>query len=460
MALSSRKKSFGPRFFYGLSSVLLAALGATVFVLFFEMGQPVVDVEKIGDYIGRKGVIKYSAHDEKSGLRSITISCTQGELTKVLHAVTFPRTSSTGAIGPREDAGEVTFDTRDEGFKDGPMTVTVEARDFSLWGWFTGNRTVVAKDVKVDTEPPRVQLLHNEKYISPGGTGIAIYRLNEPGIVNGVSINGQFHPGFALADDDNGVYISYFALPYDADKIEAMAVKAVDQAGNETRVACTSILQKAVQKKDSISVSDGFLQEKLPEFQQHYPEMKGDPVEMYLFANNVVRDRNNAKLSELCLTPQPKRLWHGSFSRMPGSSRAGFADHRTYFYQDKAIDNQVHLGMDIASTQRAEVHAANSGQVAFAGYLGIYGNLILIDHGQGIFSLYSHLSQMNVAPGETVDQKTVIGHTGLTGMAGGDHLHFSMLVNGVFVTPKEWWDQHWVDVTIEQPIKEVQYSKP
>ena len=137
---------------------------------------------------------------------------------------------------------------------------------------------------------------------------------------------------------------------------------------------------------------------------------------------------------------------------MPGSTRAGFADHRTYYYKGNIIDHQVHLGMDIASTSRADVRAANKGKIVYTDYLGIYGNMVMIDHGQGVFSLYSHLSQINVSLGDTVDQKTVIGLTGTTGMAGGDHLHFSILINGVFVTPKEWWDQHWVEVTIDGPI--------
>ena len=142
---------------------------------------------------------------------------------------------------------------------------------------------------------------------------------------------------------------------------------------------------------------------------------------------------------------------------MAGSSRAGFADHRTYFYKGEAIDKQVHLGMDIASTRRADVKAANRGKVAFADYLGIYGNMVMVDHGQGVFSLYSHLSQINVAPGDDVERSAVLGLTGTSGMAGGDHLHFSMLVNGIFVTPKEWWDQHWVEVTIEEPITDSKF---
>ena len=55
-----------------------------------------------------------------------------------------------------------------------------------------------------------------------------------------------------------------------------------------------------------------------------------------------------------------------------------------------------------------------------------------------------------------VDKGELIGHSGATGMAGGDHLHYSMLVNGIIVTPVEWWDQHWVDVNINNVINDLQ----
>jgi murein DD-endopeptidase MepM/ murein hydrolase activator NlpD len=458
MAFSSSKGSRGVRFFYGIVSVVLAVVVTGGWFLFFEGEKPVVNIDNIGDYLGRKGTISYSARDAKSGIRSVNVSYSRGEMKKTIHSATYPRTSYTGAIGPREDAQEIVFDTKVEGVSDGPLLITVEAADFSMRGWFTGNKTTVVKEVTVDTVPPRVQLLHNEKYISPGGTGIALYRLADNDSAHGVSINGQFHPGFPLHESNDGIYICYFALPYDALRIDTLAVSAVDKAGNEMSVPFASVFKDVAQKKDSINIGDGFLQEKIPEFQQHYPEMQGDLVDKYLYVNNNVRERNNAKIAELCRTTQPKRMWHGRFLRMPGSSPAGYADHRTYFYNNQEIDKQVHLGMDIASTQRIEVRAANNGQVVFAEYLGIYGNMVLIDHGQGVFSLYSHLSQINVSPGDNVDQQAVVGLTGTTGMAGGDHLHFSMLVNGVFVTPKEWWDQHWIAVTIEDPIKDLKFN--
>jgi murein DD-endopeptidase MepM/ murein hydrolase activator NlpD len=99
------------------------------------------------------------------------------------------------------------------------------------------------------------------------------------------------------------------------------------------------------------------------------------------------------------------------------------------------------------------VLAANRGKVIFADYLGIYGNMVVLDHGLGVFSLYSHLSQIGVVEGDIVEKNGVLGATGTSGMAGGDHLHFSMLVNGVLVDPLEWWDEHWLDLNILSYLK-------
>jgi len=437
----------------GLFSIAVIAL----FLLFFEGEDPVVNIEKPADYIGKKGLIQYVASDHKSGLRMLAISASQGPVTKTLYTATFPRTSYTGKIGRTEEAGSISFDIKKDGFVDGPMVLTVEAVDYSLRGWLRGNKTTVTKEVTIDTQPPQLHILQSEKYISPGGAGIAIYRLSDPQSLNGVTINGVFHPGFLIGDGRTDAFIAYFALPYDSQKIESAFVSAVDTAGNETIVPFTPVFKGVPQKSDTISISDDFISKKVPEFQQYYPEMKGDLLEQYLYTNTTLRDKNNKKISELCANPHPNRLWQGHFQRMAGSPRAGFADHRSYMYAGKIIDKQVHLGVDIASTARAEIRAANKGRVVFAEYLGIYGNMVLLDHGQGIFSLYSHLSQMNVSPGDEVDKKTVIGQTGTTGMAGGDHLHFSMLVNGIFVMPKEWWDEHWIEVTIEAPLAQSKF---
>jgi murein DD-endopeptidase MepM/ murein hydrolase activator NlpD len=90
------------------------------------------------------------------------------------------------------------------------------------------------------------------------------------------------------------------------------------------------------------------------------------------------------------------------------------------------------------------VPAANAGTVAFAEDLGIYGNCVIIDHGLGLQSLYGHLSQIDVKVGDTVTKGQIIGRTGTSGLAGGDHLHFDVLVSGQQVNPIEWWDPNWI----------------
>jgi murein DD-endopeptidase MepM/ murein hydrolase activator NlpD len=457
MTLRRRRQPKGKRYLLITLLLLLVAGGVGGFVLFFEGDIPVADFNQTGDFIGKKGNIKYNVTDKGSGIHTITVTATQTDVAKTIHSFSFPRTSYNGTVGPLTDSQSIAFDPIKMGFKDGPMTVSINVSDFSFRGWFQGNKVTVTKEVTIDTIAPKIHLLHGEKYLSPGGTGIAIYKVKDKDATHGVEINGNFNAGFLLDASRDDTFISYFALPYDAEDIENLKITAVDKAGNSAVFPFSTTFKRAKQKKDTINVGDGFLNKKIPEFQQYYPEMQGEYLDKYLYANSNVRTQNNEKISELCKEPTTERLWSGKFARMAGSSRAGFADHRTYKYKGKAVDYQVHLGMDIASTRRADVKSANKGVVKFADYLGIYGNMVLVDHGQGIFSLYSHLSQINVSPGDSVDQKTVLGLTGTTGMAGGDHLHFSMLVHGIFVTPKEWWDQHWVEVTIEEPITDSKF---
>jgi len=453
-----RRKQSSPKRFLFLTLLLLLIAGSVGgYVLFFEGEKPLIDLEGTNPFIGQNSVIMYQITDAKSGIRHIRISGTQGAVEKEIYSKTIPRTTYKGSVGPREIHNSIDFNAKKAGFSDGKLTLTVEAQDFSLRGWFQGNRTVVNKEVIIDTMPPKIQVLHTEKYLSQGGTGIAIYRISDQQAEHGVELAGVFHRGYLLGDGRTDTYISYFALPYHAHSIDNLNIKAVDLAGNSAVVPFTTVFKQGVQRKDTINIGDGFLDRKIPEFEQYYPEMQGQNIEKYLYANQEVRKQNNAKIKNLCKNSTDKRLWEGSFNRMAGSSRAGFADHRTYYYNKKPIDQQVHLGMDIASTKRAEVRAANNGIVKYADYLGIYGNMVLIDHGQGVFSLYSHLSQINVSPGDSVDKKSALGLTGTTGMAGGDHLHFSMLIHGTFVTPKEWWDLHWIEVTIEAPIRESKF---
>ena len=128
---------------------------------------------------------------------------------------------------------------------------------------------------------------------------------------------------------------------------------------------------------------------------------------------------------------------------------AAFGDRRTYTYDGKVVDQQVHLGVDLASTAQCPIPAANAGRVVFADPLGIHGFTVVLDHGLGLFSMYCHLSQIDVAMSQDVTRGQTLGLSGATGLAGGDHLHFAMLIHGAFVNPVEWWDDHWIRDNVE-----------
>jgi len=458
MSRLRRSRSKSKTTFFLILFLILAGFGGVCFILFFEGEKPQLILDSPQNYLGENSIISIKSADGKSGLRQIRVRISQGDLFKELYNEEFPRNDFTGMIGLPEKLVKIPFSAAESGFKDGPAQLMLEAHDYSFRGFLKGNRVSIIQDLSIDTTPPKISILHSERYINPGGSGIVIYRSTDSEITTGAQINELFHPGFLVGDGRDDTYICYFALPYFANKLDSSFVGATDPAGNKTQLPFSVVFKKKKFRQDRINVSDGFLNKKIPEFTQHYPQMSGGMVDKYLFINNEVRQENNQKISDLCNSPHSERLWEDKFHRMAGSTRAGFADHRTYYYQSKPIDKQVHLGIDLASTRKADVRAAAKGIVIFTGYLGIYGNMVMIDHGQGVFSLYSHLSQINVSPDDNVDKMSVIGLTGTTGMAGGDHLHFSVLVNGVFVTPKEWWDQHWIDVTIEDSLTESRFQ--
>jgi len=446
---SSRRGGFLKNLMLVLAAAVVLA-AATAGVLLFEFEKPTLVLDREIKYLGGKVELPLRVTDKKSGIRSITITLSQGDTTAVLLEKSFPRQAWFTPAGPTSLNEKVAIDAQKAGIKEGKAELVISVRDFSLNGFFKGNETLQRLPVTMDTKPPVVKILQAQRSIRSGGSGVVIYTISEPPGRHGVAIDKAFFPGFPVGRANT--YICYFALPWDAGQPTKMQLIGSDEAGNEVLLPLPTVFKKEAIKRDSINLSERFLQQKMPEFAQHYPEMKGTLVEQYLYVNNQVRRSNAETIAQICAATDPQQLWSDRFLRMFGSGRAGFADQRTYLYSGAAIDTQTHLGVDIASLERAEIRAANRGKVVFTDYLGIYGNTVIIDHGQGIASLYAHLSSIDAKAGAMVEKDQPIGHSGATGMAGGDHLHFSMLVHGIFVTPVEWWDQHWIDVNIKSAL--------
>ncbi len=451
-----KKSKLGVKFGGAGKSVIIfvfpaiLVLAAIVFFVYLnEREDPQITLLNEVELIGNHQEMTVKIRDSRSGIRQTEVLVRQGDREIKLAGHDFTRKGYLGLAGPEQVQENFVIDGSALKLKDGKVELIVRGRDFSLRHFGSGNEAYSRYILTLDSKPPRIVLLDQSRYIKPGGSGVAVYKLSEEAGRHGIMVNGYFHPGFPLAHKGLLVFGAMIGLPWNTAEIKDIHVEAEDRAGNVGRSAFGIILKKAAYKHDRINISDNFLKRKLPEFTLYYPEMKGSLLDQYLYLNNTVRRANNSKFREVCSHSLPERQWDGRFLRMARSSnRAGYADQRSYYYKGKKVDNQTHLGIDLASVRHAEVKAANNGKVIYAEFQGIYGNTVIIDHGQGVFSLYSHLSRIETAPGAMVNKGDLIALSGATGMAGGDHLHFGILINGIFVDPREWWDGHWLEINI------------
>jgi murein DD-endopeptidase MepM/ murein hydrolase activator NlpD len=271
--------------------------------------------------------------------------------------------------------------------------------------------------------------------------------VGESAVRDGVQAGTWFFPGFKLPGGGPLDRFALFAVPYDMDEASAVRLVADDDVGNQAQMAFVDEFHPRPFKTDTIRLSDDFLSRVVPEILSRTPEIedKGDLLANYLEINGELRKKDAAALVALTAKSAPRFLWDQPFLPMRNAKvMSSFADRRTYVYDNRPVDKQDHLGFDLASTRRSPVPAVNRGIVLMARYFGIYGNAVVLDHGYGLMSLYGHLSSIDVHEGETVERGQTLGRTGETGLAGGDHLHFTMLLDGLPVTPVEWWDAHWV----------------
>jgi murein DD-endopeptidase MepM/ murein hydrolase activator NlpD len=275
-------------------------------------------------------------------------------------------------------------------------------------------------------------------------------------------VGDQEYPGYPLGGSDPAVKVAFFALLYNQDLHTPINAFARDDAGNEAKASFIDDVFEKPQKKSRIELDDKFLNRVVPEILEHAPELKmapppdgSDMMPAFLRINGELRKTNADQIAAMSKKSAATRLWDGAFVQLGNSQvEASFADHRTYIYKGKEVDQQVHLGFDLAVTAHVPVHAANSGVVVNADWLGIYGNCVVIDHGQGVQSLYGHLMSFDVKVGDKVTRGQQIGRSDSTGLAGGDHLHFTMLVGGRMVNPVEWWDAHWIADRVDRKLRE------
>jgi murein DD-endopeptidase MepM/ murein hydrolase activator NlpD len=432
-------------YFISLVAILVGVLSWWFFATIGEFGRPQIQLRQDMRSIGQRTVLEVIFADSGSGLKNSTITLTQDNQPRTLSTLHYQ--------GKKTNHYAISIPVDPVALKlhDGPAVLTITATDHAVWN----NSTSVTRPVTVDVVPPQVFLLTPINHINPGGTCLVLFKVSKTVPAAGVRVDDRLFPAYPVTINNKPCQLAYFSLPTQA-ALEKTQIKIYvrDQGGNETVQSVPYLLIKKKFRNDKMPTSDSFLQQKMPEFVARQPELAGKPlVDVFIYVNNTLREENFGTIQTICQKSAPRQLWEGTFLRMKDAApMAQFGDQRTYVYAGKNIGESTHLGVDLASTANAPVEAANSGIVSYAGYLGIYGNMVMIDHGYGLVSLYAHLSNIDVKSGQAVKKGEVLGKSGLTGLAGGDHLHFSILVGGQFVNPTEWWDPHWIQDNVTKKM--------
>jgi murein DD-endopeptidase MepM/ murein hydrolase activator NlpD len=434
--------------------LVIAAAGLGVLFVLFHLvfaSRPVVALGAPFKLVGRNAPLVVDVKDPRHGVKTLRIRVEQGDKEQVLLDERYEP--------PKPEVHFRWTAAQDKTLRlaEGPGRLKVRARNASWGGFFRGSAASIDQPFTARLSPPRIEVLTKQHYVNQGGCDMVVYRVSEGTTESGVVAGPAFFRGFPLPGArDPRVRFAVFAYPYDAGNV-ALRLRARDEAANEALANFNVKVTRKAFRSRSLPVDDAFLDKVVPEILSQSPSLtdQGDLLKNYLAINRDLRKENNARLAELAAKSQERFLWSRPFQQLGNSKvEASFADRRTYTYKGRDIDRQDHLGYDLASTSNVPVSASNDGVVVLAEFFGIYGNAVVIDHGYGLLSLYGHLSSIEVKAGDTVTRGQTIGNSGASGLAGGDHLHYSMVLQSVQVDPKEWWDPHWVEDRITSKLKQ------
>jgi murein DD-endopeptidase MepM/ murein hydrolase activator NlpD len=431
--------------------VLVALAVGGISYLGWRQSAPAVRAEfrPAPKFLGARTPVAVELKAARGTVESVEVRVVQGPAHAVVAQQSF---AGAPAAEPRV---QVVVVGRDLGLSEGAATIEVRARDNYWRPIRMGEPVVASAPVTIKFTPPTLEVLGATHYLHQGGGGLAILRAKGASRV-GVKVADQFFPGYPAGEGDGAAAVALFALPWDLPDLAPISAWAEDEAGNSVSRPLPSELKPRRFPSGAVEISDKFLAAKLPELlPERAPVPPEQQVEAFLVVNRDKRKAAEQTKRDVAARTQPRPLWAGAFIQ-PRNTRvfSNFAESRSYRYRGKSIDSQVHFGYDLASLKNSPVPAANAGAVVFAGPLTIYGNAVIVDHGMGLMTLYGHLSTIEVKEGAAVRQGQALGRTGTTGLAVGDHLHYEVLIQGVSVTPVEWWDGKWIRDHIGRPLKE------
>jgi murein DD-endopeptidase MepM/ murein hydrolase activator NlpD len=412
-------------------------------------GEPSIELAAALPGIGPRTAVEVAVAEPRRGLARVTVELVQGDRVETLAEERFaprPAWAFWGAMKARVELRTEVGSETVAGLAEGEATVRVAAERAGTW-LRRPPPAVRELTLPVRLRPPSLGVVSSQHYAAQGGSGVVVYRVGEGEAESGVAAGARWFPGYPLPGGGPAERFALYAVPYDLDDPGEVRLVVADALGNRGRAAFLDLFTPRPYATGTIRLDDAYIARVVPEILAHAPEVAAaaGPLDAYLAINGKLREVNGERLVRLAAESRREFLWRRPFLAMKNAQvMSPFAERRSYLYDGRQVDEQFHLGFDLASVARAPIEAANDGVVALAGFFGIYGNAVVVDHGYGLASLYGHLSTIEVAAGDRVERGQVLGRSGATGLAGGDHLHFAILLGGLPVNPLEWWDPHWV----------------
>lgn len=437
--------------FIAITSILIVLIVLAWFVFrVFEGEKPQISLQPFPEYLSENQLFTIDIGDVKRGLKCLRVSLTQERREVIVLNKSFPFVGLFNQEGTREYKTEFSVNPSELNLAQGRLDMHVQVWDHSRRSGGDGNMSLIHLKMVVDTIPPAIRAVSRSHYINTGGTGLVVYQTSSDSVESGIFVNEHFFKGYpANEQSQDGFHVCYFAISPNVKTNPEIYLWAEDKAGNNSRSSFYFHIRKKSFRQAKLNISDRFLKRVLPYFSFYSFIPTESDIEKFIQINQTLRKENTQTYYNLRTETSSSQLWEGKWLRLENAANmAGFGDRRQYLYKGKVIDRQVHMGQDLASLAYSKVPAANNGNVIYADRLGIYGNTVVIDHGQGLASTYSHLNKIDVAVGQVLKKGEPVGLTGQTGLAGGDHLHYGILANGVFVNPVEWWDTHWIQDNI------------
>jgi len=444
--------------------ILLAVIcGGAAWIWAGRQPGPTVEFRQPDRFVGQSSTLELMVQAPQGQFSQLEVAIEQGGKSYPVFSIEQPTEATT-----KQDAADRLYVMRPIGksaipaLQQGPARIIVRTARPVLYGMRNAS-TEATRDVQVRLEPPQASILSTFHYVNLGGAEFVVYRATPADVESGVRVGDRTYPGFPATaigvQNDPALHVAFFALSYDQDVNTPISVFATDPAGNTVLAAVDHMAFTKPFSRSTIPI-DNWVARVVPPIVANTPEMQlstapDDVVQTFVHINSDLRRQNAQTIAALAKKTAPEMMWKEPFQPLGNAAvEARFADFRTYTFKGKEIDRQVHLGFDLAVTQHVPILAAQRGVIVHAAYLGIYGNCVIIDHGLGVQTLYGHLSSISVKVGDEVEKGQVLGLSGMTGLAAGDHLHFTVLVNGTAVNPVEWWDIKWMQDRVFRKVRE------